>query len=79
MEKARFLRGSILLIFLFHNRQKSIAFIISTCAPEGRSPLRRMTRYSEGATILIALAKTMYNGKQRNVIPVDFETLRRVA
>ncbi len=27
MEKARFLRGSILLIFPFHNRQKSIAFV----------------------------------------------------
>lgn len=31
-----------------------------------------------GATILIALAKTMYNGKRRNVMRVDLETLRRV-
>ena len=41
--------GSILLIFPFHNRQKSIASVISTCALLCRSPLRRMTRNFEGA------------------------------
>ena len=30
-------------------------------------------------TLLIALAKTIYNGKRRNVMPVDFETLRGAA
>ncbi len=49
MEKAWFLQGSTLLIFPFHNREKIIAFVISTCAPWGRSQLRRMTRNVEGA------------------------------
>jgi len=62
MEKARFLQGSILLIFSFHNREKSIAFVISTCALLCRSPLRRMTK---NLRALIALAKTFHNGRWR--------------
>jgi hypothetical protein len=41
--------GSILLIFSFHNRQKSISFVISTCVLYGRSLLRRMVRNFESA------------------------------
>jgi Ca2+-binding RTX toxin-like protein len=40
------------------------------------------TFYSEGGnkdTLLIALAKTIYNGKRQNLTPVDFETLRGAA
>ena len=38
-----------------------------------------MTRNLAGTTILIALEKTIYNGKRRNLMRVDFETLRGAA
>jgi hypothetical protein len=62
MEKAGFLPGSILLIFSFQSREKGTAFVISTCAHKGRSPLQRTTR---NLRALIAFAKTFYNGKRR--------------
>ena len=72
MEKARFLQGSILLIFPFHNLEKIIAFVISTCALWRRSPLRRTTR---NLRALIALAKTSYNGRWWRIL----ENLGRAA